>query len=222
MKGENIKVLLVDEDSEFATAVKSHLKNFEDAQFEVLWEKSGEAALQELEGDQSIDAVVMDYVLPGRNGLEIVRALREKGLGIPVVFLTQHKDTNLAIEAMKLGVQDYLVKQEIPALPKTILRVAQKRKLQREVAELEIRKKRLEAMQELIGGIANEFTVPLQGMKNILESLVQYGNSEKTQRYLSIIDENLKRMETTLEKLQNLKDDKTVRYIKDIKMIDLS
>jgi FixJ family two-component response regulator len=166
----------------------------------------------------------MDYFLPGMNGLEITRALKEKNIDIPVVFLTVNKDMNLAVEVMKLGVQDYLVKEEIstPILPKTILTVVEKRKFQREVAELEIRQKRLEAMQEMIVGITSEISSPLGAMKEIADALIRRGGSEKSSKYLWIIRENVERIESKMEKLLNLKEDKTVQYIKDIKMIDLS
>ncbi|HTY39161.1 MAG TPA: hypothetical protein VMH23_18730, partial [Bacteroidota bacterium] len=142
----------------------------------------------------------------------------------PVVFLTVNKDMNLAVEVMKLGVRDYLVKEEIstPILPKTIMTVVEKRKFQKEVAELEIRQKRLEAMQEMIVGITGEISIPLQNMKGIVEELIRNGNSEKRAKYLAIIRENVERIESKMEKLINLKEDKTVQYIKDIKMIDLS
>jgi len=131
---------------------------------------------------------------------------------------------NLAVEVMKLGVRDYLVKEEIstPILPKTIMTVVEKRKFQKEVAELEVRQKRLEAMQELIVGITKEITLPLQTMKDIVDMLIKNGNSDKRGKYLSIIHDNVERIESKMEKLMNLKEDKTVQYIKDIKMIDLS
>jgi nitrogen-specific signal transduction histidine kinase len=128
------------------------------------------------------------------------------------------------VEVMKLGVRDYLVKEEIstPILPKTILTVVEKRKFQKEVAELEIRQKRLEAMQEMIVGITGEISGPLELMKEIADELIKKGNSEKSAKYLFIIRENVERIESKMEKLLNLKEDKTVQYIKDIKMIDLS
>jgi nitrogen-specific signal transduction histidine kinase len=128
------------------------------------------------------------------------------------------------LEVMKLGVQDYLVKEEIstPILPKTILTVVEKKKFQKEVAELEIRQKRLEAMQEMIVGITGEISTPLGNMMEIADALIKRGTSEKSSKYLWIIRENVERIESKMEKLLNLKADTTVQYIKDIKMIDLS
>ena len=221
---KHIAVLLVEDNVDFAKLVKIYLSRFEDAEIEVLWKENGSEGIEEAVRNPLIDVILMDYFLPGMNGLEITRALKEREVDTPVVFLTVNKDMNLAVEVMKLGVRDYLVKEEIstPILPKTIMTVVEKRKFQKEVAELEIRQKRLEAMQEMIVGIAGEISIPLQNMKDLVGMLIKNGNSDKRAKYLSIIRENVERIESKMEKLVNLKEDKTVQYIKDIKMIDLS
>jgi DNA-binding NarL/FixJ family response regulator len=225
MKSANhITVLLVEDNFDFAKLVKIYLSRFEEAEMEIIWKENGHDGIEEAVHNQSIDVILMDYFLPGMNGLEITRELKSKNVDVPVVFLTVNKDMNLAVEVMKLGVQDYLVKEEIstPILPKTILTVVEKRKFQREIAELEIRQKRLEAMQEMIVGITGEISAPLENMKAITDELIKMGHSEKSSKYLWIIRENVERIESKMEKLVNLKEDKTVQYIKDIKMIDLS
>jgi DNA-binding response OmpR family regulator len=220
-----IKVLLVEDNSDFAKLVKLYLAKSEDTPFEVEWKDNGKDGIEQaVDGEGSYDVILMDYFLPGLNGLEVTRSLQEKNVSTPVIFLTVNKDVNLAVEVMKLGVEDYLVKEEVstPILPKTIVGVVEKRKLQKEMAQLEIKKKRLEAMQELIVGITHEVGAPLDGMKAIVETLMERPNQEKTGKYLSIIKENIDRIQMKVEKLKNLKEDKTVQYIKDIRMIDLS
>lgn len=61
---------------------------------------------------KSIDAdfVVLDYNLPDMNGIEVLRAIREFNTDIPVVMLTGSDDRQTAVEAMKLGALDYIVK----------------------------------------------------------------------------------------------------------------
>jgi DNA-binding NarL/FixJ family response regulator len=222
--GNHITVLLVEDNLDFAKLVKIYLGRFEEAEIEVIWKENGPDGITEAVDNTAIDVILMDYFLPGMNGLEITRVLKEKNVDVPVVFLTVNKDMSLAVEVMKLGVRDYLVKEEIstPILPKTILTVVEKRKFQKEVAELEIRQKRLEAMQEMIVGITGEISSPLGAMKEIADALIKRGSSEKSAKYLWIIRENVERIESKMEKLLNLKEDKTVQYIKDIKMIDLS
>ncbi|HXG39076.1 MAG TPA: response regulator [Bacteroidota bacterium] len=220
----SIQVMLVEDNADFAKLVRLYLNKAEEARFDVLWKDNGKEAIEAIKSIPTIDVVLMDYFLPGMNGLEVTQTLRNEKIDVPVVFLTVNKDMNIAVEVMKLGVRDYLVKEEIatPILPKTILSVVEKKKLEREIAELEIRKKRLEVMQEMVAGIVRQISTPLEGMKSIVDQLSTKTQIEKVAKYLSIIRDNVNRIETTMHKLQNLKEDKTVQYIKDVKMIDLS
>lgn len=220
-----IRVLLIEDNADFAKLVRLYLSKHEGTAFDVDWSDNGRTGIERAVAEpERYDVILMDYFLPGMNGLEVTRTLQQKNISTPVVFLTVNKDVNLAVEVMKLGVEDYLVKEEVstPILPKTILGVVEKRLLQREMAELEIRKKRLEAMQEMIVGITHELESPLLGMKTIVENLLKSGHNDKTGKYLSIIKENIDRIQMKLDKLKNLREDKTVQYIKDIRMIDLS
>ncbi len=219
-----INVLLIEDNADFARLVSLFLDRFEGAQFVVTWKQNATEAIDELLQNPIYDVILMDYFLPGMNGLEATYALREKNISVSVIFLTVNKDMNLAIEAMKLGVGDYLVKEEIstPILPKTIMSVVEKRRLREEVERLEIRQKRLEAMQGLILSIANDLRSPLLAMGEGVQRLSETSTDPKIVRYLSIIKENVERINTKMEKLKNLKEDKTVQYIKNIKMIDLS
>jgi len=70
-----------------------------------------EEALQRLHADSgSFDLVVGDYKLPGMTGLELFTALRESGIPLPMVILTGSGSEQLAVEALKAGVDDYLIK----------------------------------------------------------------------------------------------------------------
>lgn len=221
----SVRILLVEDNADFAKLVKLYLDKFTEARFEVEWRDNGRDGIEEAATrGKSYDVILMDYFLPGLNGLEVTRTLQERNIATPVVFLTVNKDVNLAVEVMKLGVEDYLVKEEIstPILPKTILGVVEKRKLQSEMALLEIRKKRLEAIQEKILEITNEVSAPLETMSEIIREILEKRANEKTEKYLAIIRDNIERIQLKMEKLKNLKEDKTVQYIKDIKMIDLS
>ncbi len=221
---EQIKVLFIEDNGEFAKLVKLFLDRAEEGRFEVHWKNNGRDGIEYAASEAGIDIILMDYFLPGLNGLEITRELQERKIDVPVIFLTVNKDVGLAVEVMKLGVADYLVKEEIstPILPKSIMAVVEKHRLQKEVAELEIRKRRLEAMQGMILTIATEVETPLDSMRQIVDELTLIEQQGKGAKYVGIIKENLLRIESKMEKLKNLKDDKTVKYIKDIRMIDLS
>jgi len=219
-----IKVLFIEDNAEFAKLVKLFLDRAEDGRFEVSWKNNGRDGIEYAAVEQDLDIILMDYFLPGLNGLEITRELQERKIDVPVIFLTVNKDVGLAVEVMKLGVADYLVKEEIstPILPKSIMSVVERHRLEKEVAELEIRKRRLEAMQGMILTIATEVETPLDSMRRIVDELTSMEQEGKGAKYVGIIKDNLLRIESKMEKLKNLKEDKTVKYIKDIRMLDLS
>jgi len=59
---------------------------------------------------QAFDLVVVDYKLPGDNGLTVCRTLLERNTPVPVVLLTGSGNEQIAVEALKLGISDYIIK----------------------------------------------------------------------------------------------------------------
>lgn len=59
---------------------------------------------------ESYDAMVLDIMLPGRDGLSILRSLRQKGLTLPVLVLTARSELNERVEGLNAGADDYLTK----------------------------------------------------------------------------------------------------------------
>ena len=56
------------------------------------------------------DAVVLDVRLPGLSGLDLQREIVERGIHIPVVFITGHGDIPMSVQAMKAGAVEFLTK----------------------------------------------------------------------------------------------------------------
>lgn len=225
MENGRVNVLLIEDNNDFAKLVDLYLQKSDIAHFDVTWKKNGTDALHEAEAREgAIDVILMDYFLPGQNGLQVTKALLEKSIHIPVIFLTVNKDFSLAVEAMKLGVEDYLVKEEIatPILPKTILGVLEKVELRKKLAALEISQNRLDAIQEMVFDISEKLDEPLIRMKQRVDEMLDRQSEDNVANYLKIIRDNLDRINSKITKLKELKEDKTVPYIKDIRMIDLS
>lgn len=71
--------------------------------------ESGDAALHCLETEK-VDLVLSDLAMPGMNGLELLRRIRDSEPDVPVILLTAYATVQSAVEAMKLGAFDYLIR----------------------------------------------------------------------------------------------------------------
>ena len=101
-----VKILLVEDEQEIADFVKDGLG---EQGFSVDYCDNGDDAL-EMATSQSFDAIVLDIMLPGRDGLSILKVLRESQNNVPVVIITARGETEERIEGLNLGADDYLAK----------------------------------------------------------------------------------------------------------------
>jgi two-component system, OmpR family, response regulator CpxR len=101
-----IKVLLVDDEREFTEILAERL---ETRDFEVMKAFSGDEAIGILK-ERKADVVVLDVSMPGRDGIEILQEIKQMNPIIEVIMLTGHATVGTAVEGMKLGAFDYLMK----------------------------------------------------------------------------------------------------------------
>lgn len=107
-RGFDIKVLLVEDNPDEAIIIMKAL-NDEGKTFSVEHVDTGEKAIEKF-NETYYDIVLLDYLLPGTNGIEILRKIKEDNSEIPVIMFTGADDREIAVEAMKLGASDYLIK----------------------------------------------------------------------------------------------------------------
>jgi len=103
---KKIRLLHVDDDQHFQDLFRSTYCD----EFEILSRPSGKK-LVELLGKERIDALVLDYELPGQNGLDILRDVRARFPSMPVIFYTGQGSETVARQAFKAGATDYFVKE---------------------------------------------------------------------------------------------------------------
>jgi len=106
MGDSKFRLLLVDDEEQFRQTLGKRLKEYG---YDVDEVGTGMDAL-ELLGKQPIDVVVLDIRMPGLSGLETLAEIRKRNLGAEVILLTGHSDVPSAIEGMRLGAFDYLMK----------------------------------------------------------------------------------------------------------------
>jgi two-component system copper resistance phosphate regulon response regulator CusR len=101
-----VRVLVVEDEQKVANALREGLQ---DEKYEVVVERTGEGAFFRITTEQ-FDAVLLDLGLPGRDGLEILRAMRDRGIKTPVLVLTARDSLQDRVVGLDSGADDYLIK----------------------------------------------------------------------------------------------------------------
>lgn len=108
-----IRVLLVDDEEQFLATTKVLLDK---RGIETLTAASGMEALRILQ-ERPVDVVILDVKMPGMDGVEVLRMIKQQGYLVEVIMLTGHAAVDSAVEGLKLGAFDYVMKPcDIPDL----------------------------------------------------------------------------------------------------------
>ena len=101
-----MKVLVIEDEKKIASFVR---KGLEAQGFVVEVSPHGDDGYV-LACSRPYDALVLDIMLPGKDGLSILRNLRERKIGLPIILLTARSELNERLEGLNLGADDYLTK----------------------------------------------------------------------------------------------------------------
>jgi len=101
-----VKILVVEDEQKVANALREGLQG---ERYEVVVERTGEGAFFRMTTEQ-FDAILLDLTLPGRDGIEILKAIRERGMKTPVLVLTARDTVQDRIIGLDSGADDYLIK----------------------------------------------------------------------------------------------------------------
>lgn len=109
-----MKILVVDDSRVTRGLIIGHLENIEGYQFDIAEATNGKEALSSFREFEP-DVMLLDYLLPDMNGIDITRELRKEYSILPIVMVTGFDDVQLVVDAMMLGVQGYMLKDRISA-----------------------------------------------------------------------------------------------------------
>jgi DNA-binding response OmpR family regulator len=101
-----VRVLVVEDEQKVANALREGLQG---ERYDVVVERTGEGAFFRMTTEQ-FDAILLDLTLPGRDGLEILKAMRERGMKTPVLVLTARDTLQDRVIGLDSGADDYLIK----------------------------------------------------------------------------------------------------------------
>lgn len=147
--------------------------------------KDGEEGLTKLL-QTHYDLAIVDYLLPGMSGLQVLQHLVEGQPHIPAIMVTGAGNEQIAVEVMKLGVGDYLVKDRyghyFELLPSVIERILEKQRLIDEKKRIESALQDRDAILEAVSFAAEKFLTAPCWTQPIQEVLVRLGHAAKVSR----------------------------------------
>lgn len=189
-----LKVLLVEDNPDDAFLVERHLRN-SDFQLEMKRVDSPESFRLAL-GEKAWDVILSDYQMPGFSGFAALEILRSSHRDIPFMLVSGAIGEHIAVEAMRNGARDYLLKDNLARLAPAIRRELLETSERQARRKAELRQKTLEdALQAILKGTSSEIGVGF--FRSLVETLAtslqvkgaliaEYENDASTVRVLAV------------------------------------
>ncbi|MDD8047734.1 MAG: response regulator transcription factor [Verrucomicrobiota bacterium] len=216
-----MRVLVVEDEKKIASFIR---KGFEEQGFQVEVCHDGDTGYEWVT-TRPYDAVILDIMLPGRDGLSILKNLREKKNPVPVILLTARGELNERVEGLNLGADDYISKpfyvEELIARVHSVIRrtrgeaanISQvgdlavdflTRKVRRGESEIELTAREFALLAYLIRSPGRVYT-----RTQILEQVWDYDFDPET----NLVDVYIQRLRRKLDKGFEVKLIETVRGV---------
>jgi len=185
-----VKILVIDDSEDDRLLYSRALRKNADGGFVVSEADNGDEGLRRIE-ENPPDCVLLDYSLPGRNGIEVLKRIRSTYSFIPVVMLTGQGNENVAVAAMQEGAQNYIAKSTItPETLEHVIRMA----MQHCALQKRIHEQRT-SLEIFTRALAHDLKEPLRTIRSFVDMLSESQQfSDKTQHYFDYIQNASNRM----------------------------
>jgi len=197
MSDKHTKILLIEDNPGYVRLVQTMLAVPGQVEYQIECADRLSTGLEQL-GKGEIDVVLLDLGLPDSQGLDTLNRVRVQAPAVPIVVMTGLDDETVAVQAMRQGAQDYLIKGEVDS--KTLYRVTRyaverkwaeealrksEEKYHSEQKEMQLQLVRVEKMSALgtmAAGVAHELLNPMMGMLNFAQYCLKH-TTEDDSRY---------------------------------------
>ena len=209
-KSPSITLLFVDIDEAYVTVARHVLQSAPGGPFTMIWKNNGADGLAEIRANPAIDLLILDHYVSESTGFDLLQQLKDLQIDIPVILLTSQREFRLAVEALRFGVEEYMLKEDAvgPLLTRTVLNVIERTRLRRQVAEQQmadlIERKRTDAIRELVVTVCHEFNNPLAAIKISTDILSRQWLSDSERRLVKELDESISRVEGEIQRLRDI------------------
>lgn len=215
----NYRVLVVDDDHYSRLMLK---KALEHQGYVVTLCSSGQEALQCLKNDQ-FDLIITDLIMEGISGIDLLKEVKKSGNDIATILLTGHASVETAIEAVRLGANDYMLKPiNLEELQIRVKRAFEHIELEKKLYEAERKLTYHATIATTNHEINQPLTVVISAIDMIKIEMEKLGiRNEKIQNYLKLMQESSLRIANILKKLREVTHPKIQDVSLGMKMVEI-
>lgn len=222
--GESI--LIVEDDKGTQSLLQRLLSHWG---YTVMIASDGQEGLQKALTERP-DLILMDLNMPRMSGLEVLYNLREHQSDIPVILMTVFGSEEIVVQALRLGVRDYLSKPFSPdRLQEAAERALAAGRLQRQKELLARQEAALKMMEQVIVTVAHHVSNPLMALSLALDSLkghlrtrYQLDTDPAIQENMRLIESKTNEIAIVVDILRRLDAISTIPYVGQIEMLDIA
>lgn len=190
-----LKILVIDDSEDDRLLYRRALQKSVNANYIITEASDGEEGLKRIQEDPPA-CILLDYSMPGRDGVEVLKRIRAKHPFIPVVMLTGQGNEAVAVTAIQEGAQNYIAKTTItPEAIQRVIRVA----IEHCIMQKRIYEQRT-SLEIFTRALAHDLKEPVRTIRSFLD-LIQHDEplSEKGKSYFTYIQNAAERMNTLIE-----------------------